>query len=467
MQFAAAATPRPAGRAESAGPDPQQSVETRSGRAAGSVSVFGESSWVRATVALFYLVTAVGFIRVLQRLTVPGIGLEDTPVWTSAFRVVLRGNGANVYDPATQIESMRPWISVATPDRAPLWAFPPIHTFVMSPLGLLSPLQFYAVLTVVSALLWCRTARSLMRWVATRPVPWSRDATALVGATTVGFTPAMGSIRYGSFSVLVLAALWTGIRRTLLDDATQQTGALATALMWASAALKPQMIVFIMIAALRRRTREVVGAGLIVGVASLVIAIVVRPSLRPSMLAGWVRVNVAIGTEAPGAAINRMWTVRGVLTNLLGAQSHVVTGLSAMALVSGLGLLVWLGWRSVTPARLASTFAVALCLQCTVFPYQSSYDAVLLVPSAVLAIDAGRRYAPRMCTLIGGVSVASTLLVFSPAWEEQLPGLTWKVSLPAMIVWIVSALVIGSALVVHHEEVLRLDDGSFDPDGAL
>ncbi len=428
----------------------------------GPASVFGEATWVRATVGSLYAITLISYLRVLQRLTVSGIGLEDTPVWTSAFRIVLRGNGAKVYDPATQIASMQPWIPGAGPDKAPLWAFPPTHTFALSPLGVLSPFQLYSLLTVVSAFLWCWTARSLMRWVASRPIPWSPNATALLGATAVGFTPAMGTIRYGSFSVIVLASLWAGLRRTLSDSSprdsmyTDRFGAasnrgVVTGLAWAAAALKPQMIIFTMIAALRRRTLPVVGAALTVAVSSLVIAVVAGPALRPTLLADWVSVSATYGSKAPGAAMSRMWTVRGVLTSLLGTDSGVVAGVAGAAFLGGLALLVGLGWRSVTTARLAATFAVALCLQCTVFPYQSSYDTVLLVPAVVLAIDAGRRHAPRLCRTLGFVAVISTLLVFSPAWEERLPGLGWAFAAPAMLVWLVTSLVVWIALIVHRK----------------
>jgi hypothetical protein len=384
--------------------------------------------------------TALTFVRVLQRLFVPGISVEDTTTWSGAWSLVLEGRGRSVYQPAAQMLAQQRWISVSSPDGVAAWAFPPPHTFLMSPLGLFSPFRTYVFLTIASALVWVSSVRSMVIWANRRPASWSRDASALFVAAALSFSPVMGTIRYGSFSILVAGALWQVIAR--LEEPVPKRSQLLRASVWlATAALKPQMILFVTLGFVRRRFRVAVGAGVLLSALTVVICTFAGWGL----IGDWVAVNKSISTKNSGAALDRMWTLRGVLTRAVGT-GIVVNVVWVGGLIVTAAVLGWLWHRATNSNRMLAAVAASLALQCVGFPYQSSYDAVLVVPAVLLAYDVARRSSPWLGRVLGGFSVAASAVVLSGAWDERLPGLDWRTPLPAMCVWLVALLVVAIAL---------------------
>jgi hypothetical protein len=400
----------------------------------------GESAPVRMICAAMNFITALTSVRVVQRLLVPGISVEDTTTWSGAWSLVMEGRGRSVYQPAAQMLAQQRWISVSSPDGIAAWAFPPPHTFLMSPLGLLTPFRTYVLLSIASALVWLCSVRSMARWTLGRPVPWSRDASALFVASALSFSPVIGTIRYGSFSILVVGALWQVIKR--IDKPFITRSQFLRVTLWlAAAALKPQMILFLMLGFVRRRFRVALGAGVLLSVLTIGICTFTGWGL----IGDWVAVNKAIGTRNSGAALDRMWTLRGVLTRSLGSGMFV-NAIWGVGLVATVLMLGWLWHRATNSNRMFGAVAASLALQCVGFPYQSSYDAVLLVPAVLLAYDVARRRSPTLARALGGFSVAASAVVLSGAWEEQLPGLDWRVPLPAMGVWLIAAFVVAIAM---------------------
>lgn len=370
--------------------------------------------------------------------------MEDTTIWTAAFRIVLAGDGSRLYDPVRQVESLSRWIPLNGTDHAPLWAFPPPHSFVLSPLGYLSPFALYVLLTLVSTALWVVLVKSSVTWMRSREIPWSDNSVALAAAAAMAFAPAMGTIRYGSFSILVVTALWAGIRRTLEPGGARNRAAAA---LWFAAALKPQMIVLTMLAALRRRTSSVMGAAAALLSSSVALGCVFGMTL----VRGWIDINITYSKKSPGAPIDRMWTLRGVLTRAFGDTSTV--GITwVVGFIIALTVTAWIGFGAASRNRLASALAVGLALQCVLFPYQSSYDTVLLVPASLLTIDVGRHLTPKLTRAFGRFALISTLIVFSPKWEERLPGLDWGMPLPAVLVWVAVSMIIAIAVQVRLRE---------------
>lgn len=410
---------------------------------------WGEAPRVRLLCGGLNMFTALTFVQVLRRLFVPGISVEDTMTWWGAWSIVLDGRGRTVYQPAAQLVAQRRWISIGSPGEVAAWAFPPPHTFAFSPLAMLSPWGLYALLSVLSAVVWLGTVRSMAKWARGRSVAWSADAVAMFVAAALAFSPAMGTIRYGSFSILVVAALWRVFCLVELPSTTPGRGAKA-AFWLAFAALKPQMILFAGLGLLRRRFRIVAGAGIILSILTVAICSVVGWGL----LGDWFAINRSYTAKNVGAAVDRMWTFRGVLTRVFGV-GHTVTIVWQLVFVATLVCLAVLWHRARNADRFLTVLAASLALQCVGFPYQSSYDAVLMVPSVLLAIEVARRVAPKLARILGACSVLSAAFVLSGAWNERLPGLFWRFPLPAILVWAATGLVLTIAIRCSWREAER------------
>ena len=412
---------------------------------------FGTSLRCRVFCGAMNFVTAMTFVQVVRRLFVRGISVEDTVTWWGAWSIVLDGRGRSVYQPAAQMVAQRQWIVIDSPAQVAAWAFPPPHTFLFSPLARLSPWGIYALLTFGSAVVWLLMIRSMMQWARARR--WTPDATAIFASSALAFSPAMGTIRYGSFSILVVGALWNVFR--LVECPGSDRGRIARASIWlAFAALKPQMIVFSALGLARRRFKVVLGSGAVLGSLTVVICSFVGWGL----IGEWFEVNTGLATadKNVGAPIDRMWTFKGVLTRVLGDGSTTTIGWQLLFVLS-VATLAFL-WNSARTADgLLGAFAASMALQCFGFPYQSSYDAVLLVPAALLALDVGRRRCPRLAKTLTGCCVMGAAFVLSGAWNESLPGLTWRFPLPAMFVWIATGLIVAIAL---HSPVREATDAN-------
>lgn len=399
----------------------------------------GMTRHVRLVCGALHFLTALTFVQVIRRLFVRGISVEDTMTWWGAWSVVLDGRGRSVYQPAAQMAAQRRWIWVANPSDVAAWAFPPPHTFLFSPLAVMSPWALYATLTVVSAVVWILTVRSMARWARGRGDAWSVDAVALFAAAALAFSPAMGAIRYGSFSILVVAALWQVLR--LVESPDRSWRRTVRAALWlAIAALKPQMVILTGLGLLRRRVKTAVVAAALLSMVTVLICSVVGWGL----LNDWFAINRSITQKSAGAAVDRMWTFRGVLTRAFGPGPNA-TIVWQLVFVATLGCLAVLWHRAASADRFLTAFAASLALQCFGFPYQSSYDAVLLVPAVLLAVEVGRRVAPLLAQILSVLSVFAASFVLSGAWNERLPGLAWRVPLPAMFVWATCVLIVAIA----------------------
>ena len=413
---------------------------------------FGASLRCRVFCGCVNFVTAMTFVQVVRRLFVRGISVEDTVTWWGAWSIVLDGRGRSVYQPAAQMVAQRDWIAIESPSQVAAWAFPPPHTFLLSPLARLSPWGIYALLTLGSAAVWVLMIRSMVRWARARQ--WTPDATAFFASSALAFSPAMGTIRYGSFSILVVGALWNMFR--LVEAPGSDRSRIARASIWlAFAALKPQMIVFSVLGLVRRRLKVVVGSGAVLGALTIVICSFVGWGL----LGDWFAVNRGLATadKNVGAPIDRMWTFKGVLTRLIGDGFATTAGWQLVFVLS-VATLAFLWSRARTADGLLGAFAASMALQCFGFPYQSSYDAVLLVPAALLALDIGRRRSPTLAKILAVCCVVGATFVLSGAWNEGLPGLTWRFPLPALFVWVATGLIVVIAV---HSSVREATDGDF------
>jgi hypothetical protein len=316
-------------------------------------------------------------------------GADYTAFYTG-WTIVLDGNGANLYDPATQAAVQREILGGRS-FEAGLNPFnnPPYLVLPFVPLALL-PLQ-------ASYLVWAVIQMALLAWLVYRlltavATDWSRPERSLLVGATLAAPPLAIALFQGSFSLIVTVAMlevFLALRRGLDGRA----GAWLVA-----ASIKPQAVLAVGVAMLAARRWRFVGvalAGLAVLAAAATLAFGVGVWSDYARFLGDYVGSFDVMSVRPSV----MWNLRGTLTSMLGAdvtaqQADAINTMALVAQLACLAVVAWLWhgrWDAGSPA-FAIRFSLTLVLGMLFSPHLNPHDGLVLVPAAAIAYGAVRRW---------------------------------------------------------------------------
>ncbi len=314
-------------------------------------------------------------------------GADYTAFYTG-WTIVLDGNGANLYDPATQAAVQREILGGRS-FEAGLNPFnnPPYLVLPFVPLAVL-PLQ-------ASYLVWAVMQLALLTWLVYRLVTaiaadWSRLERCLLVGATLAAPPLAIALFQGSFSVLLTVAMlevFLALRRGFDGRA----GA-----WFVAASIKPQAVLTVGVAMLAaRRWRFVAVAAACLAVLAAAATLAFGIGVWPDYLRF---IGDYVGSfDVMSVRPSVMWNVRGTLTLLLGpevtvAQAAGINTAALIAQIAALGAVAWL-WRGrwdPDGSAFALRFSLTLILGLLFSPHLNPHDGLVLVPAAAIAYGALR-----------------------------------------------------------------------------
>ena len=353
-----------------------------------------------------------GYVALFAALVMSGRtrGADFTAFYTS-WKIVLQGQGSQLYDPAVQAEVQRTILGGQT-FQAGLNAFvnPPHMVLPYIPLGLLPLEMAFLVWTGLQAVLVMVILADLLRGVARH---WTRVERVGLVAAFVAFPPLAISFFEGSFALVLVVAVagaWLAMERR---HDVRAGGLLALA------SVKPQGIFGLVIATLMSRRPAAIAALLAWGVALAGVATVV---LGPGI---WSSYLSLLGSQT--SAFDRysvdptvMWNLRGTLALVLGRNNAaLVNSLAYLGFAVGVVTIAWVwrrGWpRRDDPAhvggdtalRVAFTIIVTLLLS----PHLNPHDDTLAAIAVALAYGALRGTTRGRIIGIGAMLAPAAILV--------------------------------------------------------
>jgi Glycosyltransferase family 87 len=314
-------------------------------------------------------------------------GADYTAFYTG-WTIVLQGDGASLYDPATQATVQREILGGRS-FEAGLNPFnnPPYLVLPFVPLALIPLQTSYAVWAVVQLGLLAWLVRRLLTQVAQG---WSRNERLLLVGAALAAPPLALALFQGSLSLVVTVAMlevYLALRR----------GRDSVAGLWlVGASIKPQAVLTTGVAMLAARRWRLLGvAAACLGVLALAATVV----MGPSVWADYTRfLGDYVGSfDVMSVRPSVMWNVRGTLTLLIGpdvsaGQADAINTIALVAQVAILVVVAWL-WRSrwdVGSPAFALRFSLTLVLGLLFSPHLNPHDGLVLVPAAAIAYGALR-----------------------------------------------------------------------------
>lgn len=263
----------------------------------------------------------------------------------------------------------------------PLWTFVMLLPFALAPLSVAAPLfavtQVAAVLS--AAWLFARTV------VAARAVPL---ALALVACAQPLWSLIAGGNVTGFAAAAFTVALWAALRG--------RPGLAGLAL--AGTLLKPHLFVIGSIALVAAAPPS--ARPRLIGFAALGALALILPSfaLQPGWVGPWLTAVTHLQTTSLSNATG--WTIARPFTSDFVPWSAAVVGASLLAFA------LW--WYRARPSALALV-AAALPISVLVAPHGWTYDYIVLVPTAVVAVAIASAAHRRVAALVAAVVLVSIL----------------------------------------------------------
>ena len=332
--------------------------------------------------------------------TVSGRLGGDFPAFYAAGSIAGDGDWAQLYDPDRQLaEQAR--LFPESDDSFLYFAYPPHAAAVYRPFAAMD----YRVAYVLHSVLMAGAAIAAVSLI--RPmVPVVRKHFELVASAVLLFNPILRAVTGGQNTALTLLGV-TATWRLLHDEEDVAAGLVVALLLY-----KPQVAVPLAgVLVLARRWRAV-GA---IGAGGLVVWGVGAVLMGTGWVSTWwteVRAFAELDADVNGHnAIS--WL--GVSEHLLGAGSGVAYIVAAPLVVATVAMVcfVWLSSRFDLAVRFAITTAGILLMS----PHAMFYDAVLLVVTAVVALDRlGARAIPVVAAVWAGswLQMGAESLDFAP-----------------------------------------------------
>lgn len=335
---------------------------------------------------------AIGYAAILVRdlLTPDIIAATDFTVFWGAWRLVLNGHAAALYDEAIQRATQKLLMDGGYFEGG-LMAFlnPPHFALAGAPFGWLAdragePVAFAAWTACNLALLFWLVRMLGDEWSVT-----ARHERLLLAAAVFAFYPVFVTVKNGQLSLLFALAV-LGVYRAARAARDWIGGAWLTVL-----TIKPQLapVVVLFLIAQRKWRMLVAGAAIFAGVAGIT-TLVVGPAAWLEYVRHVQYLEQFWGSGTPDYMLN----ARGALARIFGVERHAAvdsaayaTWLAGIAIVAG---TLWRIRRGQTDARIVYAFSVAVGLFTN--PHLFIHDAVIwtvvLVLGAAAIRDAGAEW---------------------------------------------------------------------------
>jgi hypothetical protein len=367
------------------------------------------------------------------------IGADFTPFHT-AWEIVLRGQGAHLYDPAVQVQVEREVLGGQS-FAAGLNPFinPPYSVLPFVPLGLLPLDVGYLVWLGIQVGLLAFLLRTVLRGAAA----WSREERLAAVGWIVGCPALAIAFFQGSFSLVIAVGMLSAAE-------AMRGGRDVRAGLWlVVAAVKPQVVLGPALAFLVDRRWRAVVAG-IVAMAVLSLAATVAFGL-----ATWTSYLQFLGLytstfDQLSVDPRVMWNLRGTLALLLGSSSASLINLVAYVGFAGSLVATWLVWRGPRrESELGLRFAITIVLMLLFSPHVNPHDDILAVLAVVLGY--GMLRGRLLGTLLAaGASIAPIVILATNGLAAD-GATTLAVRVPTLLLAGLLVLLVAGLAVVRRE----------------
>jgi hypothetical protein len=313
------------------------------------------------------------FIAAHQKLF---IAADFTNTYTG-FKMVLSGDGARLYDLALQTSYQQDIMGEVSFESGLLpYLSPPIIALFFSPLAKFSiSTAFY---------IWTIGEFGLLIWLILRInrlfSNWTKNEHVIMTVCILAFWPLIHTFLLGQFSLFFLICI-------LQMYIAMRNSKLGIAGLWLILlSIKPQTLLVPVAMTINKRYWRVAASAAIAG-----LGIVIFSSLFLGM-GIWFQYIKVLPTMSSyfgrfGFLPNIQYTVRGILTNILGySQASLINTISIAILIGGI-VLVWLLWLQDIPVDnsrfklyFAFTILISTFLSLHAYPHD---DLVLVIPAAI------------------------------------------------------------------------------------
>lgn len=307
------------------------------------------------------------------------VAADFTSFYTGYYMVRV-GEGENLYDAAIQSKYQQEFMAGRTFEGGVLlFPNPPYVAILLSPISLL-PLN-------IAFYLWSLIQMSLLIWMLfsfNRLFShWDKLERVILLIAILAFWPLTNTFMLGQFSLLLLIGL-------LQMYIAMKNSTLTQAGFWLSLlTIKPHTLLIPGMMTLNRRYWRVAVIILVIGI-SLFIGSWLIIGSQP-----WIQYIQSLKTLSSyfgeyGVHPNTEYTIRGVLSNLLGgSQADFINIISILVLLVGM-IYVWFLWRkgiSQNSPRFMLYFAFTVLLSVFLSLHLNPHDSLLLVLPAALFYD--------------------------------------------------------------------------------
>jgi hypothetical protein len=304
----------------------------------------------------------------------------DFTSFYTGYYMVRVGEGENLYERTLQSEYQQFFMGGLTFEGGVLlFPNPPFVAILFSPLSLLRlDVAFY---------IWTLMQLGLLAWLLVRMkylfTIWDKNEIFVLIITTLAFWPLANSLLLGQFSILLLALLvqlYINMKNFRLTKA---------GLWLAFMAVKPQTLLLPGMMSINRRYWPMALSALIVGLILFGASSIIL-GIQPWQ--GYVQSLISLGSyfDQYGVNPNSEYTIRGVVSNLLGnSQGNLTNIVSMIILLVGM-IFVWMMWRKSVAQeqpRFVLFFALTIFLSVLLSLHLNPHDSLMLVLPAALFYD--------------------------------------------------------------------------------
>lgn len=389
-------------------------------------------------ISLIAVNTGLWFIAAYQKLFVAA----DFTSFYTGFYMVRVGEGANLYDVALQSSYQQQIMGGLTFEGGVLlFPNPPFVALVFSPISLLSlNTAFY---------LWSLMQLGLLIWLLFRMnrlfSHWDKQERILLTIVILAFWPLTYTFLLGQFSLFLLIGLLQ-MYIAMKNSKLTQAGFWLTLL-----AIKPHTLLIPGMLTLNKRFWRVAVTAAIAGIFIFIITYLIL-GLQPWIQ--YISSLKALGSYFGkyGVHPNTEYTIRGVLSNILGnSQGNLTNIISTILLLIGM-ICVWFLWRkgiSQASPRFILCFAFTILLSVFLSLHLNPHDSLMLVLPAALFYDYLRQnnYPSKAYSIL--ILISPAVFIFAMFNNFNLFGV---IRPPIIIILILLAWMIYYLIIEHRRE---------------
>jgi hypothetical protein len=327
-------------------------------------------------ISLIAINAGIWIIAARQKLFVAA----DFTSFYTGYYMVRVGDGVNLYDMAAQARYQEQFIRGLTFEGGVLpFLNPPIVALILSPLSLVPLGTAFYLWTIVQVILLIWLLYSINLLFSN----WNKQERLLLITTILSFWPLTNTFLLGQFSLLLLIGLLQ-MYIALKNSKYTQAGLLVDILI-----IKPQTLLIPGMIILNKRYLRAAAAAAIAGIFIFFIPILllgVQPWIQ--FIRNLLTMSTSYGKL--GVTPSSEYTLRGVLSNILGNSHIILTNIISIILLLMGMIYIWLLWRrgiSQDSSKFKLYFAFTLLLSVVLSLHLNTHDSLILIVPAALFYD--------------------------------------------------------------------------------